>query len=154
MLWRSYPLCSCEQTEYRSALSVDSSDHKPVSAAFLVRVMRPSETEESMGDRHEWELNIASTSCTLPLAYLDEEDANIARMAETELLIEFHGDFIRTGYETPRVVAEYDREGDGGRGSLSARWASKIALPLTDLYHKFGPQRMMRCHLVLQVVMR
>ena len=35
---------------------------------------------------------------------------------------------------------------------LRASFPSSMALPVTDLSHKMGPQRMVRCHVVIQLV--
>ena len=37
VLWRSYPMCGCEQTAYRAVETVDTSDHTPVYATYTVR---------------------------------------------------------------------------------------------------------------------
>ena len=68
VLWRSYPMCSCEQTAYRAVPYVDTSDHTPVASTFAVRVMLPADAEsKATGDLYQWELAISSVSMDIPL---------------------------------------------------------------------------------------
>ena len=80
ILWRSYPHCSCELLEYCSETRVDTSDHTPVSATFVVGVALPGEYEKGAGDRHEWELSVQSVEMEIPLASLDPEDIAAAQV--------------------------------------------------------------------------
>ena len=133
VLYRSYPMCYCEQTSYRAVTAVDTSDHTPVCATFGVRVLLPSNTEDSVGDRHQWELSIGAVSMRIPLSGLDEEDALAASVAVPELLLEFCGDFIRTGYTTPPLKAELTKEGGGGHGGEQRRGAAPPRVSFTAL---------------------
>ena len=82
VLWRSYPNCFCEQTGYASAPLVDTSDHTPVYSTFTVCVLMPSDSEEAVGDRHQWDLSVGAIDVSVPLASLDEEDAHAAAVGE------------------------------------------------------------------------
>ena len=152
VLWRSHPMCYCELTSYQSIPAVETSDHTPVCATFGVRVLLPSNTEESAGDRHQWDLSIGDVKIRIPLAALEEEDALAAAVAVPELLVEFCGNFIRTGYTTPPLACTLSRDASGSNAFLVASFSSAVSLAMTDLSQKFGPQRIILSHLIMQVV--
>ena len=75
-----------------------------------------------------------------------------------ELMVEFYGAFIRTGYTTPRQTATLlrpegreGREGDEGKATLQATWRSVLVLPVLEGFHKQGEPRMAMAHVVLQL---
>jgi len=114
VLWRSYPSLTplLSQTSYVSHPSVVTSDHTPVSATFELRVLLPSDggvDETSAFHLHEWEMVAEGLELFVPLASLDEDDAAAARLAPPDLLLEFSGSFIRTGYASPTLTATLAR---------------------------------------------
>ena len=85
----------------------------------------------------------------LPLASLDDEDALAAAVNVPELLVEFCGSFIRTGYATPILRCTIDRS--SGAPVLCASFAASVQIAMSDLSQRFGPQRIVLSHLVMQV---
>ena len=95
MLYASWDRSLVTQTEYRSEPLVDTSDHTPVCASFQLRVMLPADDDDA-GDRHEWELTVASLEVEVPMAAIDDDEGAVGRMqhgqaAKPELMVEFYG---------------------------------------------------------------
>ena len=98
------------------------------------------------------DLKVETLEVEIPLSSLEEEDASAAKSAPPELMVEFYGDCIRAGYNTPRLTAQLHRDSASEQSMLRASFPSSMALPVTDLSHKMGPQRMVRSHVVIQLV--